>query len=186
LRIVQYGEIPEDPELHRQWNEVAQKMERPEVFYTCEWALAVQGAYRASLKPLLFLGYEGDELVGVASLATNKADENTVFLAASTADYCDFLTQPSSRPDFLDAVLSALEKSKAASVTLANLPEDSATTTALPTAAKKHGFHLHARPAYVCAQVDLCAGNERQELKAMLAGRKSSANIFAEWSARVR
>jgi CelD/BcsL family acetyltransferase involved in cellulose biosynthesis len=172
LRIVQYGEIPEDPELHRQWNEVAQKMERPEVFYTCEWALAVQGAYRASLKPLLFLGYEGDELVGVASLATNKADENTVFLAASTADYCDFLTQPSSRPEFLDAVLSALEKSKAASVTLANLPEDSATTTALPTAAKKHGFHLHARPAYVCAQVDLCAGNERQELKAMLAGKK--------------
>jgi hypothetical protein len=56
LRIVVHREIPDDPKLRREWNEVALQVERPEVFYTCEWALAVQSAYRAFLKPLLLLG----------------------------------------------------------------------------------------------------------------------------------
>ena len=55
LRLELRREIPEDPKLLRQWKELALRMERPEVFYTCEWALAVQSAYRDSLKPLLFL-----------------------------------------------------------------------------------------------------------------------------------
>ena len=92
LRIVLLREIPDDPGLRRQWNEVALQVERPQVFYTCEWALAVQSAYQASLKPWLLLGYEGDDLVGVASLATDAAEQNISFLAAATADYCEFLT----------------------------------------------------------------------------------------------
>jgi hypothetical protein len=57
LRTVLHKEIPEDPELRRKWNQLVLQMEHPQVFYTCEWALAVQAAYRASLNPLLFLGY---------------------------------------------------------------------------------------------------------------------------------
>lgn len=171
MRIVRYGEIPEDPRLHRQWNDVALQMERPEVFYTYEWALAVQSAYRVSLKPLLFLGYEGDDLVGVASLATD-AEENVVFLGASTADYCEFLTQPDRRAEFVDAMFGELRKIKLNSLTLANLPEESATPAALRAAAQKHSFYLHIRPAYLCAQVDLGCGNQRKELKNTLAGKK--------------
>lgn len=172
LRIVLHREIPEDPKLHRQWNDVAVRVERPEVFYTFEWALAVQSAYRASLKPLLFLGYEGDDLVGVASLATGLAGENVRFLAATTGDYCDFLTPPQHRDEFVDAVFAELGKKKASFVALANLPEDSATPGALRTAARKHGLHIHMRPAYLCAQVKLGSREQRKELKTALAGKK--------------
>ena len=126
LRLVLHREIPEDPTLWRQWNDVALQMERPAVFYTCEWALAMQSAYQASLKPLLFLGYEGDHLIGVASLASDAAGESVSFLAGTTADYCEFLTRPQQRAEFVDAVFAELGKMKARFMALANLPEDSA------------------------------------------------------------
>ncbi len=172
LRIVVHREIPEDPKLLRQWNDVALQMERPEVFYTCEWALAVQSSYQAFLKPLLFLGYEGDDLVGVASLATDAAEETVSFLAATTADYCEFLTEPLRRTEFVHAVFAGLGKTKASFMALANLPEDSATPAALRAAAGKHGFHVYMRAAYLCAQVELGSGEQRQELKASLVGKK--------------
>jgi CelD/BcsL family acetyltransferase involved in cellulose biosynthesis len=172
LRIVLHREIPEDPKLHRQWNDLALRMERPEVFYTYEWALAVQSAYQESIKPLLFLGYEGDYLAGVASLATDLAGDNVSFLAASTGDYCEFLTQPQQRAEFVAAVFVELGKTKAGFVALANLPEDSATPAALGAAAGEHGFHVYMRPAYLCAQVELGSGEQRRELKTTLAVKK--------------
>ena len=36
----------------------------------------------------------------------------------------------------------------------------------------KHGFHLHVRPAYLCAQVELGSTEQRQELKTALVGKK--------------
>jgi CelD/BcsL family acetyltransferase involved in cellulose biosynthesis len=171
LRIVLLREIPDDPGLRRQWNEVALQVERPQVFYTCEWALAVQSAYQAFLKPWLLLGYEGDDLVGVASLATDAAEQNISFLAAATADYCEFLTPPQKRADFVDAVFAELRKT-GAGMTLANLPADSKTPDALLDAAGKYGFHVYMRPAYLCAQVELGAGDQRQELKASLLSKK--------------
>jgi hypothetical protein len=38
----------------RRWNRLVLQMERPRVFYECEWALALRSAYQASLKPLRF------------------------------------------------------------------------------------------------------------------------------------
>ena len=78
--------------MRQRWNDLAVQMERPKVFYTCEWALAVQSAYQASLQPLLFLGYDGDDLVGVACLAADPTEQNVSFLNATTADYCEFLS----------------------------------------------------------------------------------------------
>ncbi|MFZ0770741.1 MAG: GNAT family N-acetyltransferase [Candidatus Sulfotelmatobacter sp.] len=172
MRIVLHREIPEDLELRRQWNAVASQTDRPQVFYTCEWALAVQSAYRASLKPLLLLGYEGDDLLGVASLATDPAETNIGFLAATTADYCDFLSAPQRRREFVDAVFAELRKHTAASIALANLPADSQTPEALRDEARKRGFHVYLRPAYLCAQVNLHSGETRLELKNALAGKK--------------
>jgi CelD/BcsL family acetyltransferase involved in cellulose biosynthesis len=172
LRIVLHKEIPEDPTLWRQWNDLALQMERPEVFYTIEWALAVQSAYKVSLKPLLLLGYEGDSLTGVASLATDPREETISFLAATTADYCEFLSQPQQRASFLDAVFAELAKTNARFMALANLPEDSATPAALRSVAIKYGFHIYMRPAYLCAQVKLGSAEQRQELKKDLAGKK--------------
>lgn len=67
--------VPEESSLLGHWNNLVLQMERPQVFYACEWALAVQSAYHASLKPLLFLGYDGDDLVGVACLGTGPTNK---------------------------------------------------------------------------------------------------------------
>ncbi|MGA8765229.1 MAG: GNAT family N-acetyltransferase, partial [Candidatus Sulfotelmatobacter sp.] len=173
MRIVVHRKIPEDSWLLRRWNDLVRQMERPEVFYTCEWALAVQSAYYASLKPLLFLGYDGDDLAGVASLATDPADKNVSFLAATTGDYCEFLSHPQRRAEFVDSVFGEIGKVKAGVLRLSNLPADSATPAALQTAARKHGYHIYIRPAYLCAQIDLgSAQGRRQELKSTLQNKK--------------
>jgi hypothetical protein len=84
LRIVPLRKIPEHSSLQRRWNRLVLQMERPKVFYECEWALAVQSAYQASLKPLLFIGYDGNDLVGVACLGTDLGEHNVSFLTATT------------------------------------------------------------------------------------------------------
>jgi CelD/BcsL family acetyltransferase involved in cellulose biosynthesis len=165
LRIVLLRKIPEDATLLCRWNELALQMERPEVFYTGEWALAAQAAYSASLKPLLFLGYDGDDLVGVASLALDAGGQNVSFLAGTTADYCEFLSHPQRRTEFIEAVFAELRQMRVGNLVLANLPADSATPLALRTAAKKSGFHFYIRPAYLCSQVTLGSTAQRQELQ---------------------
>jgi CelD/BcsL family acetyltransferase involved in cellulose biosynthesis len=165
-------EIPEDPKLRQQWNGLVERTDQPQVFYTYEWALAVQSAYSASLKPLLFLGYDGGCLVGVASLAIDATDKSVRFLAATTADYCEFLTEPPRREEFVSAVFAELEMTEASFMALANLPEDSATPAALRSASRKYGFHVYMRPAYLCARVELRSGERRQELKTSLTGKK--------------
>ena len=172
LRIVVDTRIPEDSNLRRQWNDVVLRMERPEVFYTWEWALAMQAAYQASLTPLLFLGYDGDDLIGVASLATDAAEKKVSFLAGTTADYCEFVSEPSRRAEFVDGVFAELGKKESGFVSLASLLEDSATPAAVRAAAEKHGFHVYMRPSCVCVQVELGSGEQRQEMKSTLAGKK--------------
>ena len=55
VRLVVLQEIPEDANLRQQWNALVQRVDQPQVFYTYEWSLAVQRAYHAMLRPLLFL-----------------------------------------------------------------------------------------------------------------------------------
>jgi CelD/BcsL family acetyltransferase involved in cellulose biosynthesis len=164
--------VPEEPLLLRRWNELVVQMERPQVFYTCEWALAVQSAYHAALKPLLFLGYDEDDLVAVASLATDASGDEVSFLAANTADYCEFLCHPQRRAEFVEAIFDRLKQLKMGTLKLANLPADSATPNALRTAGKKYGFHVHLRPAYSCPQVELGSAAQRQEFKTMVKGKR--------------
>jgi CelD/BcsL family acetyltransferase involved in cellulose biosynthesis len=180
LRIALYTEIPADPAFRAQWNLIAMEMERPEVFYTCEWALSIQSAYAVSLKPLLLAGYEGDQLVGIASLATDVTGRAVSFLAATTADYCDFLSAPGLRENFIAAVLTKLQEGNFLSLTLANLPADSPTTQALRNHAKNHGFHHFIRPAYLCAQVELGTVDQREQLKASLTGKKKLRRYLRE------
>ncbi len=179
LRLVLHREIPRDPLLRRQWNALVAEMDRPEVFYTWEWAFAMQFAYRAALTPLLFLAYAGDDLAGVASLATD-CNDTVSFLAATTGDYCDFLSTPGRRAEFVEAIFAELGKARAGSIALANLPEDSDTPDASRRAARAHHFHLYMRPAYLCAQVELGSGKEREELKSALAGKKKLRRYLRE------
>ncbi|MGA3348007.1 MAG: GNAT family N-acetyltransferase [Candidatus Sulfotelmatobacter sp.] len=168
LRLVLLEEIPEDEHLHREWNALVRQMERPEVFYTYEWARAVQSSYHRILKPWLFLAYENDSLAGIVSLGSNVGSGTVAFLAANTADYCDFISAPASRAEFVDLVFAELAKRRIGKLVLANLPVDSETPKAIQVAAAKQGLYAFQRPAYSCTQVILGVGEEREKLKASL------------------
>jgi CelD/BcsL family acetyltransferase involved in cellulose biosynthesis len=173
LRIVVLEEIQEDAELRRSWNELALRMERPEVFYTYEWAVAVQRAYESSLKPLVFLAYEDALLVGLVALAREKTGPREVtFLTSKTADYCDFLSEPGRRQEVVEAVFSELTSRKVGKILLANLPADSSSVAAVSAAASSRHYHVHSREGYLCARVVLGSAEERATLKRATGGKK--------------
>ena len=154
LRLVVLKEIPEDAELRRQWNALVDRVERPQVFYTYEWSLAVQRAYSSTLHPLLILAYDdADSLYGVAALATGSDSHSASFLCATTGDYCDFLSEATQKAEFMIAALRELTKRKIRRIALANLPADSSTLPMLQKSGRECGFHCYARTAYICAQV---------------------------------
>jgi len=173
LRLNILHEIPQDQRLRDQWNGLAWGMERPEVFYTWEWSMAVGRAYHSSLKPLLLLAYEGDALAGVVALATDQAGKQISFLAGSTADYCDFICRPEHRAEFVDSVFGELARLHLPILRLANLPADSAASRTLQSAAGGHGYRVFSRPAYCCAQIGLGSAAERQKLKDSVVKRKA-------------
>jgi CelD/BcsL family acetyltransferase involved in cellulose biosynthesis len=143
--------------------------EQPEVFLTWEWAAAVGRAYGNSLKPWIGTAYKGNVLVGVAALAKTSPTE-AVFLAGTTADYCDFLSHPSKRQEFVSQVLKSLREDGIQTVTLANLPADSATMAALKA---EPSFRIFARPGYVCARVQLGSKSEGPALVLSFLKKKS-------------
>jgi CelD/BcsL family acetyltransferase involved in cellulose biosynthesis len=173
LRIKVHREIPDDPQLSHQWNELVLQMEHPEVFYTFEWALAVERAYRSAMKTLLVLAYEGESLIGVAALANDAAEKRTSFLAGNTADYCDFICPPEGRADFVTAVLGELANRQLPMLRLANLPADSSTSRVLRAAAGQNAYRVFSRPAYQCARVTPGSSEERRKVKQSVLKRKA-------------
>jgi len=184
VRLSVLRQIPEDPALRRDWNALVARSGDAQVFYTYEWALAVQRAYSEVLRPFIFLAYdEANALRGVAALA-ESAEKEVSFLCATTGDYCDFLSSREDRAEFVASVFSALRAGNTASVTLTNLPADSPTEKAIRKGARDAGYHVFARLAYDCAQYSTKvldrAKNEkprvarpkmiRRALKAMSAG----------------
>jgi CelD/BcsL family acetyltransferase involved in cellulose biosynthesis len=177
LRLALLKEVPDDPNLRRQWNELAARLPQPQVFYTYEWALAVQRAYGKVLHPLIFLARdEQDELYGVAALAVD--DEGKVsFLCATTGDYCDFLSAGEYKAAFVAGVLAELKKRGLASITFTNLPADSDTVAAIRQASSQEAYHYYARTAYVCTQV-LLKGLERRPDGNLVLPRKKMVRRF--------
>ena len=132
MRLVVKREIPEDDKLARHWNTLAERVDRPEVFYTYEWALAVQRAYGSCFTPLLMLGYEGGTLSAVASLALDREQSNqVVFLAATTADYCDFYSPAEQRDTWVGIVFRELQRLRFTKVILSNVPSGSRSVPAI-------------------------------------------------------
>jgi CelD/BcsL family acetyltransferase involved in cellulose biosynthesis len=181
LRLVVLEEIPEDAELRRRWNELVQHVEHPQVFYTYEWAFAVQYAFAKSLKPLLFLGYEGESLAGIGALAEQPDKSHTaVFLTSTTADYCDFLSEPGQRDEFVAAVFAELKTRQIEKIILANLPADSFSVGAISHAPSISRYHLLSRPAYLCARVMMGSVEQRTAQKqATLAKKMLRRNMRA-------
>jgi CelD/BcsL family acetyltransferase involved in cellulose biosynthesis len=95
-----------------------------------------------------------------------------VFLAGSTADYCDFLSEPARRHEFVSAVFFELRERQIAKVTLVNLPADSSSVAAIHDAASHYHYHRFSRHGYLCARVVLGSAEQRAALKQATAGKK--------------
>jgi CelD/BcsL family acetyltransferase involved in cellulose biosynthesis len=172
VRLEVFEDIPEDPQLRSAWNGLALQMERPEVFYTYEWALAVFRAYHDSRKPLLLLAYEGESLMGAVAFARENGKDELTFLTANTADYCDFISTPDRRREFVESVLEELQSRKIGKLALTNLPADSFSVPSISQAASRGKYYLHSRSAYFCARVVLGSPEQRLILKQTTVGKK--------------
>jgi CelD/BcsL family acetyltransferase involved in cellulose biosynthesis len=163
LSLECHRQIPSDPRFQESWDALLQATGSPEVFYTCEWAMAVERAYGQSLRPLVFCAYRNQELAGLAALALTE-DSGAVFLCATTADYCDFVSAPQDRPEFLTLVFAELGRMGVRNLRLANVPADSPTASVMRAAARQNGFFNFTRPAYLCAQISLDSPAARRDL----------------------
>lgn len=154
--------IPDDAHFGEEWNRMVQAMESPQVFYTYEWALAISRAY-PSPRPLLFAAYRENSLVGIAALAIDLSGE-AVFLAGTTADYCDFVSEPADRGEFIRLVMQELHARDISTLRLANLPADSVSAAILKTVTRASGYSVFARPAYFCARIALDSPEQRLQI----------------------
>jgi CelD/BcsL family acetyltransferase involved in cellulose biosynthesis len=165
VKVTVLEKIPEDPEIILAWNNLVFRMERPEVFFTHQWALAASRAFSDSLQPLTFLVYESGRLVGVAAMAIHReSPDTTFFLTASTADYCDIVSEPESRAAVLTAVLAEMNKLGVRNLIFANVPSESNTLRAIAAVARSNHFHVHERPAYDCGVISLGDKEQRNTI----------------------
>ncbi len=165
MQIVVHTKIPDDSSLRHQWNGLLQRMERPQVSYTYEWAVAVSRAYAASLQPLLLTAYRQRTLAGVVALVKDATGKRLSFLTASTADYCDFISSLNDRAEFIERVVLELRRMGACEIRLANLPADSVSVNTLQAALRKARYSHFARSAYCCAQVPLVSDEDRMQTR---------------------
>ena len=155
-------ELPADLEFRRQWDGLVNSMECPQVFYTWEWAKAVCTAY-SDLQLLLFVAYREGSLVGIAALNLSGTADRVSFLTSTTADYCDFVSTPGDRAQFVRLTTSALCAMGIKDFKFANLPADSASNFAFASAADESKLFTFSRLAYLCAQLDLNLPHAREK-----------------------
>lgn len=142
-------------ELGQRWNELVFQMETPQVFFTYEWALAVERAFKSTLHPQIFLTYKEGKLLGIAALALQESKPTEmVFLCGTTADYCDVVSAPADRVFVIANLLDSLHRAGVQKLSLASVPSESSTLLALRSA-KGHGYRSFMRPAYECSRIVL-------------------------------
>lgn len=186
LRFVLLKEIPKDLEVRQQWNALVRRVDRPQVFYTYEWALAVERAYSKSLRPWLFLAYDEQEcLCAVAALALSAGEKSASFLCATTGDYCDVLCVPEQKSEFVAALMAQLRRDDIDNITLTNLPADSDTVAAIRKSSARNHYHCFTRTAYVCAQVELAKLERRPGENKPVLPRKKMLRRFLNAMGRV-
>src|SRR6266478_2952060 len=96
-------------------------------------------------------------------MATNRESPDRVFfLTASTADYCDIVSETETRGAVLVAVLEEIKKLSVRDLVFANVPTESHTLLAITAAARSLRLHLHERPAYDCGIITLGGKEQRQ------------------------
>jgi CelD/BcsL family acetyltransferase involved in cellulose biosynthesis len=150
-------ELPVHSELRQQWDGLVNSMERPQVFYTWEWAQAVCKAYAGEMQPLFCMARREGVLVGIVALALSGDDDHrkASFLTSTTADYCDFISAPLDRLQLVRLTMNALAAMGVRKFEFANVPADSASIPAIASAIRARKLFSFSRPAYLCAQVNL-------------------------------
>ena len=162
MRLELYRELPANEEFRRQWNELVPRTEQPEVFYTWEWAAAITRSYQ-TIRPLFFAAFREATLVGVVAFEESNC---LTFLTARTADYCDFVSSPGDRREFVELVLLRLAAQQISSLKLSNIPASSGTVRHFKSLTVTHGYAQFSRHAYDCAHINLFSPEQRAEAAA--------------------
>jgi len=179
MRAVVWNEVPRDAEVGTQWNALATRMEEPHVFFTHEWMLAAAEAFTPRVRPMIVGLYRGTALVGVAALATRPGQESSAFfLGASTADYCDVVSDVAEREAVVGETLAELARRGVGRIVLGNIPQASTTLEALRAGRPARGFHRRLRRAYLCPRLTLGGPDQREAIRAGLAHKKTIANTL--------
>src|ERR1700731_982703 len=186
IRVTVLKEIPEDLTLARNWNRLVEQMEHPEVFFTYQWALAVGRAFQATLSPLLFLMYRGNELCGGVTLAVDRETGATAsFLTEATADYCDVVSTPHARGEVLACLLREASKLGLRRLSLSFLPSDSFTWKELPAVSRAERFHLARRLGAECGLVEFGTKEQREQMRQAVTQRKRLKKLSKRGSIQI-
>jgi CelD/BcsL family acetyltransferase involved in cellulose biosynthesis len=159
------------------WNELVSVLERPEIFYTWEWAEAARTAFSTSLEPLIATAYDDEKFVGVVALAKTSPHEAT-FLSGTTADYCDFISPHEWKMDFVTEVLRSLKAQGIRKIILPNLPADSAT---VPCIRESKAFHSLFRDGYQCSSIRLGTDENRSNLSRSFTHNRTYRQSLKAW-----
>ena len=82
----------------------------------------------------------------MAALATDSDQSQVSFLAGNTADYCDVICDAKRGSEVLEGFFRELQTMQLPMLRLANLPEDSAISRTLLSAAAAHGTRHFLAP----------------------------------------
>lgn len=166
-------ELPSDLKFREEWNSLVESMESPQVFYTWEWAQAMCLAY-GNQGLLLLTAHRAKNLVGVVALTRNRAGEVS-FITATTADYCDFISAPQDRKEFVHLAIAKLRDEGVEAFQFANLSDTSFSVAAINAAMPCTGYRFYSRPAYRCARIRFSSQVDRLEADKAARRRKSKS-----------
>ncbi len=175
IEIREYGDLS-TPDLIRAWDSLTRDGACPGLFSSRLWVTAWAAAFAEGLAPLILVGFDGDDPVGLAPL----------FLGGRTARFpVNFLSHRGEmlvcdgRADaFCAAVLAHLRK-RGLTATLRSVPRDSQTYGTLSAVARGAGYLTYETTGRVSPYVDIATSWEEY-----LATR--TARITHEWRRKLR
>jgi CelD/BcsL family acetyltransferase involved in cellulose biosynthesis len=176
-----YREVPCDQRIVALWNELALRMEEPEVFFTWEWAYASASRFVDVKRPFVAVVYEGTQLIGIAALALPANQRAAVtFLNEGTADYCDFVSVPNARMAVVSEILRALTRQNIRNFAFSNLPEKSVSVPCLDKVARELGFLVTSTTPSRCLRLMMADTKQRKNQKEeLLKKRRLRKNLIA-------
>lgn len=112
MKIQRYNSFFDLPDIKSDWNSLLAVNSVNEIFLSYEWFYSWCQAFQSGYTSLILLGWDGEELVGIAPLLIKKVrNRRTRFRSLrflAQGDYADFIAKPETQKSFLRSVFDYL------------------------------------------------------------------------------